>query len=93
MLHTEMKRMTDEPAIRLVRPLQIEYIIIGGILMNYQNEIYTMSEDQFIKLAMTKSNGSMNPNRVKLIFALLMQEAGLTNVNKNDAKQETRRPE
>lgn len=79
------------PPIRLVRPLQIEYIILGGILMNYQNEIYSMTEDQFIGLAMKKSNGSMNPNRIRLVYVQLMEEAGLTNVNKNDAKQETRR--
>lgn len=67
----------EEPAIRLVRPMQMEYMTIGMILTTYGNNIYKMSEDQFLHECMTQSNGSMNPQRVKAIYQQLRQEAGI----------------
>lgn len=67
----------EQPAIRLVRPMQMEYMTIGMILTTYGNNIYSMSEDQFLHECMTQSNGSMNPHRVKAIYQQLRQEAGI----------------
>lgn len=64
-------------AIRLVRPMQAEYITVGHVLRWYANDFYDISEEQFVKDCMVKSNGSMNPNRVKAIYHQLREEAGL----------------
>lgn len=69
--------MREAPAIRLVRPMQIEYIVVGGILTNWGNAVYEVSEDYFLKECMKKSNGSMNPQRVKAIYRQLREEAGI----------------
>jgi len=66
-----------EPAIRLVRPLQQEYMTVGYIVSLYGNSFYTLTMDDFLYLAMSHSNGSLNPNSLKLIYLKLMEEAGL----------------
>lgn len=66
-----------QKAIRLVRPLQIEYIIVGGFLTNWQNAIYSLTEKQFVGECMRLSGGSMNPVRLKEIYKQLMDEAGV----------------
>lgn len=65
------------PAIRLVRPLQIEYITIGKVVRWWGPDLYRMTEDQFVNHCMKESNGSMNPVRLRTIYNQLMQEAGL----------------
>lgn len=69
--------MSEEPAIRLVRPLQVEYLVVGMILTNWGNYIYKATEEEFLKKCMMMSQGSMNPNRVKEIYKNLMEEAVL----------------
>lgn len=69
--------MSEEPAIRLFRPMQIEYITVGTILSNWKNYLYTSTEEEFIHKCMLLSNGSMNPDRVKAIYKQLMNEAGI----------------
>lgn len=69
--------MTKDPAIRLVRPLQIEYITVGMILKNWGEYFYQSTEKEFVDKCMKLSNGSMNPIRVKTIYNQLMHEAGL----------------
>lgn len=64
-------------AIRLVRPLQTEYMIVGGFLMNWQNAVYNLTEDQFVGECMRLSGGSLNPIRIKTLYQQLMEEAGL----------------
>jgi hypothetical protein len=66
-----------ELAPRLVRPLQMEYLIVGTILHNWQQYLYSSTEKEFLDKCMKLSNGSMNPIRVKTIYNQLMQEAGL----------------
>lgn len=62
---------------RAVLPLNAEYIVIGQLLAYFKNLIYEMTEEQFTKIAMTKSRGAMNPVRVGQIYRELMEEAGL----------------
>jgi hypothetical protein len=68
---------SNEPAIRLVRPLQQEYMTVGYILSLYGNSFYTMTLNDFVHLAMTHAHGSLNPSNLKLIYLKLMEEAGL----------------
>lgn len=69
----------DEPAIRLVRPLQMEYIAMAGLMNIYGgNAIYSMSEAEFLRSMMRISSGSLSPKRVKELFHQLMDEAGLS---------------
>jgi len=67
----------DEPAIRLVRPLQMEYLTVGLILQSWQKYLYQSTEEEFIKRCMQLSNGSMNPVRLRTIYNQLMSEAGI----------------
>jgi hypothetical protein len=60
---------------RAVRPLETEYMVIGDILNNHN--IYNLTDAQFIALVMKKSNGGMNPARVKQIYNNLCEDAGL----------------
>ena len=69
--------MTDYPAIRLVRPLYTEYIIVGKVVRSLSNDLYKMPENSFVDECMKASGGSMNPQRLKLIYKQLMEEAGL----------------
>jgi len=69
----------EQPAIRLVRPMQKEFIVVGGILMNWGNAIYKMSEEQLLHECMPQSNGFMNPQRVKATYQQLRQEASRLN--------------
>lgn len=69
--------MNEAPAIRLVRPMQTEYMIVGFVLTNWKNYFYQATEEEFVAKCMTLSNGSMNPNRVKEIYKQLREEAGL----------------
>lgn len=64
-------------AIRLVRPMQNEYIVVGGFLNEIHNLVYELTEEQFVADCMKRSNGSMNPNRLREIYRELMKEAGL----------------
>lgn len=66
----------EEPAIRLYRPMQIEYMTVGYIL-RYEESVYTMTEDRFVRCCMFYSHGSMNPQRAQAIHRQLMEEAGL----------------
>lgn len=68
---------STEPAIRLVRPLQQEYMTVGYIVSLYGNTFYTLTLDDFLYLAMSHSNGSLNPNTLKLVYLKLMEEAGI----------------
>ena len=77
----------EQPAIRLVRPLQTEYIVVGGLLMNWHNTIYTLTEEQFVGECMRKSHGSMNPNRVREIYKELMEEAGVDGTKNQNARE------
>lgn len=68
---------SSDPAIRLVRPLQQEYMTVGYILSLYGSEFYKMPLNEFVHLAMTHAHGSLNPSNLKLIYLKLMEEAGL----------------
>ena len=78
----------EHTPIRLVRPLQTEYIVVGGFLMNWQNAIYNLTESQFVGECMRLAGGSLNPNKLKQIYNQLMDEAGL----KHDKEKENTRP-
>lgn len=67
----------NEPAIRLVRPMQMEYITVGYVLRNLAYDLYRITEKQFVDMCMEKSNGSMNPQRCRAIYKHLMDEAGI----------------
>ncbi len=75
--------MTEQPAIRLVRPLQQEYMTVGYIVSLYGNSFYTLTLDDFLYLAMSHSNHSLNPSTLKLIYLKLMEEAGIDLVPKS----------
>lgn len=68
---------TKDPAIRLVRPLQMEYLTVGLILQSWQKYLYQSTEEEFVKRCMQLSNGSMNPVRLRTIYNQLMSEAGI----------------
>lgn len=60
------------------RPLWQEYITVGEILSEYSiDDFYQLSEQSFLHEVMQRSNGSLNPVRVKTIYNQLMNEAGL----------------
>lgn len=59
-----------------MRPLLIEYTVIGRILSN-EKEYYNMSRVEFIDYCMFHSNGYMNPIRAGQIYTDLMNDAGL----------------
>ena len=67
---------SETPAIRLVRPMQMEYQTVGYVL-RYEKSVYTMTDKEFVIACMVHSNGSMNPNRCKAIYSQLMDEAGI----------------
>lgn len=68
----------DEPAIRLVRPIQMEYITMSKFFGVYgEKGIYTMTQKEFVNIFMRMSSGSVNPYRAKEIYKLMMDEAGL----------------
>lgn len=69
--------VTDDPAIRLVRPLYTEYIIVGKVVRSLAHDLYKTSENSFVDECMKASGGSMNPNRLREIYRELMEEAGL----------------
>lgn len=69
--------MSDDPAIHLVRPLYIEYRVVGSLLVNWGGYLYRSTEEEFIAKCMMLSNGSMNPSRIREIHRELMKEAGL----------------
>ena len=62
---------------RAVLPLKYEYIIVGQVLSEHKDEIYEMTEEEFVKVVMYKARGSMNVFRVMEIYHALMEEAGL----------------
>lgn len=57
--------------------MKYEYIVLGQILSDYKDKIYDMTEEEFVKVVMTKARGSMNVFRVMEIYHALMEEAGL----------------
>lgn len=61
---------------RLVKPLYNEYITVGYVLKN-ERFVYDFTEDEFIKACMIHANGSLNPSRLKEVYKMLMEEAGL----------------
>jgi hypothetical protein len=69
--------MDDDPAIRLVRPMQMEYKVVGLILHSWENYLYKSTEEEFIARCMQLSYGSMNPDRLRAIHKQLMNDAGL----------------
>lgn len=71
------RRREEQPAIRLVRPMQIEYMIVGFVLNQWKEYLYKSTEKEFVAKCMTLSHGSMNPDRIKAIHKQLMEEAGL----------------
>lgn len=71
---------TDAPAIRLVRPMQMEYITVGKVLRYWAQDFYRISEKLFVDHCMKESGGSMNPHRVRAIYKQLMDEAGINQV-------------
>lgn len=66
-----------EPVLRPQRPMQAEFMIVGGFLTNWQNAIYKLTEEQFVGECMRLSNNQLDPQRVALIYRSLMKEAGL----------------
>ena len=66
----------NAPAIRLVRPMQTEYMVVGKILDQWKEYLYMTDEQQFLHMCMKHSNGSMNPARIRAIYKQLMEEAG-----------------
>ena len=62
-----------------MRPLLIEYTVIGRILTS-EKQYYNMSRAEFIHLCMFHSNGYMNPNRSSEIYTNLMIDCGLYEV-------------
>lgn len=67
----------NEPAIRLVRPLQMEYMTVGKVVRWWGKDFYRITEQAFVDHCMKESNGSMNPVRLRTIYNQLMSEAGL----------------
>lgn len=67
----------EAPAIRLVRPMQMEYITVGKVLRWWAQDFYRITEEQFVSHCMKESGGSMNPGRLKAIYSQLRQEAGI----------------
>ena len=62
---------------RAVRPIQYEYVTIGEVLSALKYDLYDTSLDDFITICILQSKGHMNPNRVKEIYHILMNEGGL----------------
>lgn len=67
----------NEPAIRLVRPLQIEYMTVGKVIRYWGNDFYKITEQQFVDQCMKESGGGMHPLKLIGIYHQLMSEAGL----------------
>ena len=67
----------EAPAIRLVRPMQMEYITVGTVLKWWAQDFYRITEKEFVDHCMKESNGSMNPDRVRAIYRQLREEAGI----------------
>lgn len=63
---------------RAVTPLFAEYKTMSEILHLVRHaDVYQMTMEEFVKLAMHVSHGVMNPQRAKQIYIDLMSEAGL----------------
>ena len=63
---------------KAVTPLFAEYKTMSEILHLIRHaDIYQITMEEFVKLAMHVSHGFMNPNRAKQIYLDLMEEAGL----------------
>lgn len=62
---------------RTVRPLYMEYLVMGEMLRVFQPDLYEMTQEKFCTEAMRMSGGGMNPTRVVQIYHELMKEAGL----------------
>lgn len=69
--------MTEHPAIRLVRPMQMEYLTVGKVLRWLAYDFYRITEKEFVDHCMNESHGSMNPDRLKAIYRQLREEAGI----------------
>lgn len=69
--------MIEAPAIRLVRPMQMEYLVVGKVIRWLSYDLYRITEKEFVDHCMRESHGSMNPNRLKAIYKQLMDEAGI----------------
>jgi hypothetical protein len=65
----------NEP--RAYRPLQTEYQVIGFVLSNWGSYLYKADEDEFVGKCMTASFGTMNPTRLREIYRMLIEEAGI----------------
>ena len=63
--------------IYLTRPTEYLYSAIGAIINQYGTQIYDMSETKFIGIVMKSSNGTLNPDKIKIVYDQLMMEAGL----------------
>ena len=62
--------------VRAVLPKMFEYMVIGDMLQDFPF-FYDLKEEVFLKNAMRRSGGAMNPNRLREIYRELMEEAGL----------------
>jgi hypothetical protein len=69
--------MTGDKLPRTVRPIQLEYLTVGYIVRWYSQDLYTLTEKQFVDECMMRSGGGMNPKRAVDIYNELMYEAGL----------------
>lgn len=62
---------------RAVRPLQYEYVVLGGILKDLGEDLYATTRRDFLSLCMLRSRGAVNPHRIERVYDELMREAGL----------------
>jgi hypothetical protein len=57
--------------------MQSEYFTVAHVLHVYGDEIYQITDKQFIRGCMELSHGFMNPKRAEQIYDMLMADAGL----------------
>jgi hypothetical protein len=67
--------MNKDRTPRLVTPLRYEYLMVGKVIQD--NNIFSMTEQEFIGACMKVSGGQLNPNRVKELYHIFMEDAGL----------------
>lgn len=65
----------NEP--RAHRPMQIEYITVGGIFLLWGKEFYNKTQKEFVDECISLSKGTMHPDRCKALYKQFMDEAGL----------------
>jgi hypothetical protein len=52
-----------------------EYITVGEVVSRYH--VYSMTRKEFISVCYKTANGFINPDRISVVYDLLMEEAGL----------------